>query len=109
MVYIAAAALLTEIPGPLRFASLVADIAPSLQELRAEPGPNGVFVHRLRFAVRYAEFHQRKRNGDAEDAALDLVSIFEEELAPKSWWGVLLNDATPFLQDGMYFISAFRF
>lgn len=52
------------------------------------------------FAVRYAEFHQRSMQGDTENAVLDLVSMFEEELAPRSWWGVLLNDITPFLQDG---------
>lgn len=86
--------------GPSRYVPRVAEIAPSLEELRSEPGPHGIFVHRLVFAVRYADFHQRKMLGDAENAALDLVSMFEEELAPRAWWGVLLYDATPFLQDG---------
>ncbi|KAI5124259.1 hypothetical protein M0805_005108 [Coniferiporia weirii] len=85
--------------GPLRYVPLVADIAPLLQELRAGPSPHGVFVHRLMFAVRYAEFHQRNAQGDAENAALDLISMFEEDLAPRAWWGVILNDAIPFLQD----------
>ncbi|TDL24108.1 hypothetical protein BD410DRAFT_786808 [Rickenella mellea] len=94
--------------GPSRFTSLVADIAPSLQELQVEPGPHGVFVQRLKFAVRYAEFHHRSRSGAVDYAALDLISMFEEDLAPKSWWGVLLNDSTPFLQNEstLYFSAA---
>ena len=52
------------------------------------------------FAVRYAEFHQRNLQGDLENAALDLVSLFEEEMAARSWWGILLHDITPILQDG---------
>lgn len=78
-------------------------MAPLVQELRAETGLHGVFVQRLMFAVRFAEFHQRRVQGLFEHAALDLLSLFEEDLAPRSWWGVLLNDATPFLQDGKSF------
>jgi len=84
--------------GPLRYVQLIADVTPSLQELRSEIGPRGVFMHRMMFAVRYAEFHQRNLQGDRENAALDLISLFEEELAPRSWWGVVLHDAIPFLQ-----------
>ncbi|KLO17911.1 hypothetical protein SCHPADRAFT_820586 [Schizopora paradoxa] len=84
--------------GPLRYVQLIADVTPSLQELRTEIGPRGVFMHRMMFAVRYAEFHQRNVQGDRENAALDLISLFEEELAPRSWWGVVLYDAIPFLQ-----------
>ncbi|OCB86404.1 hypothetical protein A7U60_g6522 [Sanghuangporus baumii] len=85
--------------GPAHYVSLVADIAPSLPELRVEPGPQGIFVQRLKFAVRYAEFHQRKMDNDLENALLDLVSIFVEDLAPRAWWGVLLYDAIAFLED----------
>lgn len=87
--------------GPARYVSFVSDIAPSLHELRMEPGQHGVFVQRMVFAVRYAEFHQRRMQGDTENAVLDLVSMFEEDIAPRSWWGVLLNDMTPFLQGGV--------
>lgn len=86
--------------GSTRFVPYAAEIAPALQELRLEPGASGVFIQRLMFAVRYAEFQQRNLQGDAENAALDLISLFEEEIAPRSWWGVLLHDITPFLQDG---------
>ena len=37
-------------------------------------------------------------DGDFQEAALDLVSMFQEEIAPKSWWGTLLVDATELLK-----------
>ncbi|KII87265.1 hypothetical protein PLICRDRAFT_113015 [Plicaturopsis crispa FD-325 SS-3] len=86
------------VSGPLAFARYVADIAPSLQALRGNAGPQGIFVHRLMFAVRYAEFHQRRSNQELEDAAIALVSMFHEDIAPKPWWGILLCDAIEFLQ-----------
>ena len=64
---------------------------------------HGLFMHRIAFAIRYAEFRQRELHGDLKNAAMDLVSMFEEELAPRSWWGVLLYDSTRFLQDGNSF------
>lgn len=88
--------------GPSQFVTVLSGIASSLQELRSEPGPQGIFVHRLLFAIRYAEFHQRNLIGETENAALDLVSMFEEDLAPRSWWGVLLHDVTPFIQNGAW-------
>lgn len=86
--------------GPEKFARLVANIAPSLHTLRAEQGSsaNGIFIYRLMFAVRFAEFHQRRMNGDLQDAAFDLVTMFQEDIAPKSWWAVLLCDAVQLLQ-----------
>ena len=50
------------------------------------------------FAVRFAEFHQRRGNGDWPGAAADVVSMFREETAPKLWWAVLLCDAVELLQ-----------
>ncbi|KAN0115630.1 Nup85 Nucleoporin domain containing protein [Russula decolorans] len=85
--------------GPEVFARSVAAVAPTLQELRAHPGADGVFTHRLMFAVRYAEFHQRRIRGDVQDAALDLLTMFSEDLAPKSWWGVLLCDAVELIRN----------
>jgi nuclear pore complex protein Nup85 len=52
------------------------------------------------FAVRYAEFHQRKLSGDLQEAALDLLTMFNEGLAPKAWWGVLLCDAVELIRNG---------
>ncbi|KAH9987143.1 nucleoporin Nup85-like protein [Russula compacta] len=85
--------------GPEVFARSVAAVAPSLQELRAHPSADGVFTHRLMFAVRYAEFHQRRLSGDLQEAALDLLTMFNEDLAPKTWWGVLLCDAVELIRN----------
>ncbi|KAJ8594775.1 hypothetical protein M405DRAFT_857859 [Rhizopogon salebrosus TDB-379] len=92
--------------GPEQFTRYVAGIAPSLQALRMQSGAQGIFIHRLMFAVRYAEFHQRLANRDLQDAAWDLVSMFQDGIAPKSWWGVLLCDAQQLLQyDGVLLFS----
>ncbi|KAG1899467.1 Nup85 nucleoporin-domain-containing protein [Suillus fuscotomentosus] len=84
--------------GPAQFIRYVAGIAPSLQALRMQSGAQGIFVHRLMFAVRYAEFHQRLGNQDLQDAAWDLVSMLQDGLSPKSWWAVLLCDSQQLLQ-----------
>lgn len=90
-----------EIPsGPEQFTRHVAGIAPSLQALRMQSGAHGIFIHRLMFAVRYAEFHQRLFNRDLQDAAWDLISMFQDGIAPKSWWGVILWDAQQLIQYG---------
>ncbi|KAH0836428.1 Nup85 nucleoporin-domain-containing protein [Lanmaoa asiatica] len=91
--------------GPEQYTRYVLDIAPSLQALRTNAGEHGVFIHRLIFAVRYAEFHQRLLNQDLQDAAWDLVTIFQEEIAPKSWWGLLLCDAVQLLQHGKFLLK----
>jgi nuclear pore complex protein Nup85 len=88
--------------GPTKFTSLVAEIAPSLQTLRSAADVSdypmhGIFLHRLMFIVKYAEFHQRKMSNDLVEAAADLISMFEDDIAPTSWWGVLLQDSVEFL------------
>ena len=88
--------------GPAKFTSLVAEIAPSLQKLRSAADSSdypmhGIFLHRLMFIVKYAEFHQRKKSNDLVEAAADLISMFEDDIAPTSWWGVLLQDSVEFL------------
>lgn len=88
--------------GPAKFTSLVAEIAPSLQTLRSAADASdypmhGIFLHRLMFIVKYAEFHQRKISDDLVEAAADLISMFEDDIAPTSWWGVLLQDSVGFL------------
>ncbi|KAH7905644.1 nucleoporin Nup85-like protein [Hygrophoropsis aurantiaca] len=84
--------------GPEQFTYYVASIAPSLQAVRTQPGAQGIFIHRLVFAVRYAEFHQRLQNQDLYDAAWDLITMFQEDLVPKSWWGAILCEAAGLLQ-----------
>ncbi|TCD63518.1 hypothetical protein EIP91_005319 [Steccherinum ochraceum] len=87
--------------GPSNFARSVANIAPSLHALRAQSksGLNGVFIYRLIFAVRFAEFHQRKVNQEYMDAAGDVVAMLKEEVAPRAWWAVVLCDAVDLLQN----------
>lgn len=93
--------------GKERFGSLVARIAPSLQALRANDSANAVFVYRLMFAVRFAQFHQNYARGSLKAAANDVVSMFREDLVPKSWWAVVLSDAIDLLMnlDLMLFTS----
>jgi nuclear pore complex protein Nup85 len=59
------------------------------------------------FAVRYAQFHQLVLQEEYQDAAADLLAMFREELAPKSWWAVLLCDAVPLLQFGTTSIAIY--
>ncbi|EIW58253.1 uncharacterized protein TRAVEDRAFT_123029 [Trametes versicolor FP-101664 SS1] len=97
--------------GSEQFAQLVANIAPSLQSLRADAGAKipapGVFLHRLMFVIRFAEFHQRRASGDGQGAATDVVAMFREDIVPQAWWAVLLCDTVELLQNGgaMFFTS----
>ncbi|KAK2465707.1 hypothetical protein APHAL10511_002251 [Amanita phalloides] len=86
------------ISGPEKFAKYASTIAPTVRQLRTQNVQQGICVHRLLFAVRYAQFHEHRRQGNLVDAAQELVSIFFDDLAPKSWWAVLLNDAIELLQ-----------
>ncbi|KAF8587870.1 hypothetical protein K439DRAFT_1630322 [Ramaria rubella] len=77
--------------GPKEFVATVLEIAPTLQD----PSSYGqsIFQRRLSFLVRYAEFYSHWMNGDIQDAAWDMVSMFRDELVPRSWWGLLLKQA----------------
>ncbi len=86
--------------GTEKFAKYASTIAPTVQQLRTQNVQQGIFVHRLLFAVRYAQFHEFRSQGNLADAAQELVSIFYDDLAPKSWWAVLLNDSIELLQNG---------
>ncbi|KAJ7091342.1 Nup85 nucleoporin-domain-containing protein [Mycena belliarum] len=87
------------ISGPTSFAQYASDIAPSLQNLGVQhPSSQGVFIHRLMFAVRYSNFHQLRVKHDLQNAASDLVAMFRDDIAPKSWWAVMLCDAVDLLQ-----------
>jgi nuclear pore complex protein Nup85 len=88
--------------GPITFAHLVADIAPSLQSLSVSSDGRTIFLHRLMFAVRYAEFHQRRLSEDIPGAAVDLTAMFEEDIVPKSWWAIVLCDSIEFLRYSEY-------
>ncbi|KAJ7334118.1 Nup85 nucleoporin-domain-containing protein [Mycena albidolilacea] len=85
--------------GPTSFAQYASDIAPSLQNLNIHhTSSQGVFVHRLMFAVRYSNFQQLRVKHDLQNAALDLVAMFRDDVVPKSWWAVTLCDAVDLLQ-----------
>ncbi|KAF7309813.1 Nuclear pore complex protein Nup85 [Mycena indigotica] len=87
--------------GPASFAQYASDIAPSLQNLGSQQAiSHGVFIHRLMFAVRYSNFQQlRTKYDQSQNAALDLVAMLRDHIAPKSWWAVLLCDAIDLLQN----------
>jgi len=89
---------LTLLSGPRKFTEYALAIAPSVKELRSQSSVQGVFVHRLIFAVRYARFHELFQQQEYQDAASDLVAIFVEDVAPTSWWAVVLCDSVQLLQ-----------
>ncbi|KAJ7583127.1 Nup85 nucleoporin-domain-containing protein [Mycena floridula] len=85
--------------GPSSFAKYASDVSPALQDLlNHKPDLHSVFVHRLMFAVRYSQFHQLRQQQQLQYAATDLVSMFTDDVAPRSWWAIMLNDSMPLLQ-----------
>ncbi len=56
------------------------------------------------FAVRFAEYHQRRINSELQDAAFDLITMLRDDIAPKSWWAVVLSDAVDLLQYCQYIV-----
>ena len=84
--------------GSHQFTSYALEIAPSVQELQAQSSIQGIFVHRLIFAVRFARYHQLIEKQEYQDAASDLMAIFIEEVAPMSWWAVVLCDSVQLLR-----------
>ncbi|KAJ8520283.1 hypothetical protein ONZ45_g2879 [Pleurotus djamor] len=78
--------------GPSGFIKLAEDVSSAIQPVAQSEAPR-VFVHHLIFAVRYARFQQLRMKAASREALSDLVSMFQEEVAPKSWWPVLLTDA----------------
>ncbi len=89
-------------PGPANFARLVSGIEPTLERLRQQPSTvaNGVFIYRLLFAVHFADFHKQRSSGHLHEAAREAVAMLREEIAPKSWWAVVLSDSVDLLLHG---------
>lgn len=56
------------------------------------------FGSRLAFLARYRDMHAFYAQGDKERAAAVLVHLLATELAPKTWWAILLVDAVPLLE-----------
>ncbi|TFK52007.1 hypothetical protein OE88DRAFT_1735010 [Heliocybe sulcata] len=84
--------------GPAKFVRLIDNTASLLQELTSIPETPGIFLHRLTFAVRYAEFHDNLMAERFRDAAMNLENMFRQDTAPKSWWAILLCDCVDLLQ-----------
>ena len=84
-------------PGSEAYVRYVADIAPSLPDLRTSSGPPGIFIHLLDFSVRFAGFQRHRLDHKLQDAAWDLVEMLQQDIAPRSWWAVLLHEAVDFL------------
>ena len=88
--------------GSHQFATYALEIAPSVQELQTQSSIQGIFFHRLIFAVRFARYHQLIEKQEYQDAAADLMAIFIEEVAPTSWWAVVLCDSVRLLRYGKF-------
>ncbi|KAL0569065.1 hypothetical protein V5O48_012909 [Marasmius crinis-equi] len=86
--------------GPAAFASHAAKFIHSLQELPSRTNTEGIFAHRLTFAVRYAQIHRLRAEGESHAAVSEIITLLREEVAPKSWWAVLLCDTVDLLQHG---------
>jgi nuclear pore complex protein Nup85 len=88
--------------GSHQFSNYALEIAPSVQELQTQSSVQGIFVHRLIFAVRFARYHQLIEKQEYQEAASDLMAIFVEEVAPISWWAVVLCDSVQLLCYGKF-------
>ncbi|KIK60507.1 hypothetical protein GYMLUDRAFT_43830 [Collybiopsis luxurians FD-317 M1] len=86
--------------GPVVFASHASKIAPSLDQIHSNTRTETIFAHRLVFAVRYSQIHKMRLEQDYSTAASDLITLLRDEIAPRSWWPVLLCDSLEFLQYG---------
>jgi len=83
--------------GSHQFTSYALEMAPSVQELQTQSSIKGILVHRLIFAVRFARYYQLIEKQEYQEAASDLMAIFVEEVAPTSWWAVVLWDSIQLL------------
>ena len=90
---------------------MVSKIEPSLEALRKQPSStaNGVFIYRLMFAVHFAEFHKQRLSGHLHEAAKEAVTMLKEEIAPRSWWAVVLSDSVDLLLYGEPHPASIRF
>lgn len=81
------------------FIDSVTEIAPALRQPSSYSQIS--ISRRLTFLIKYADFRTRWSNGDLQNAAWDLITMFREELVPNSWWGMLLKQAGDMVvQDG---------
>lgn len=93
--------------GPNVLVDLVEKLEPSGQIIERGTATSGVFGHRLQFVIFYADFHGARMKGALRGAADALVRLFDEGIAPRTWWGVLLLDALPLLNDSAFLLLFF--
>lgn len=91
--------------GPEDFIAYATQITPSLPSLHKSDDENpllsqGIFLHRLTFLTRFSRFLKLKADLEWRDAGVDLVSMFRDDLCPKSWRAVLLYGAVDLLNQG---------
>jgi nuclear pore complex protein Nup85 len=79
-----------------------AAIAPIIQKLGLQSNVNGVFYYRLIFVTRYARLQELLYRKELADAASDLITIIQDDIAPASWWAVILYDSVQLLEYGEY-------
>ncbi|KAJ4479675.1 nucleoporin Nup85-like protein [Lentinula edodes] len=94
--------------GPVVFAGYASNIAPSMDEIQSSSRTHQIFAHRLMFTVRYSQMHKMRLERDYPNAALDLLGLLRDEIAPRSWWPILLCDAVEFLQYGPKLLFSFN-
>ncbi|KAF7770639.1 hypothetical protein Agabi119p4_6613 [Agaricus bisporus var. burnettii] len=86
------------ISGPQSFVNQATAISSTIQELYNRGPSHWVFYHRFMFVTSYAKFQEAIVNKNYASAAKSLVTIISEEVAPRAWGAILLNDAIPLLQ-----------
>lgn len=91
--------------GPDIFTQHASQIAPSLQDIQSSSLTTGVFGHRLQFVVRYAQFHQLRKEQQHQDAAWQLVQMLHDGIVPRAWRAVVLVDAMEYLQGSFCFLG----
>ena len=79
-----------------------AAIAPIIQKLGLQSNVNGVFYYRLIFVTRYARLQELLFRKELADAASDLIAIIQDDIAPASWWAVILCDSVQLLEYGEF-------
>ena len=58
--------------------------------------------------TRFARFQGLLHRREYVDAASDLVAIIREDVAPASWWAVVLYDSIPLLDHGQLHVLILR-
>jgi nuclear pore complex protein Nup85 len=84
--------------GPQSFVNQAYAISSTIQELYNRGPSHWVFYHRFMFVTSYAEFQDSLMKKNYANAAKSLITMISEELAPRAWGAILLNDSIPLLQ-----------